>query len=315
MPVPSNQSGPMFANKKQYTATEIRNNFIAVNEELKQKGYTYYQLPSMQVSQIWLDGKLTTYYPDLPNIVYPSTEGPKGSITDYKNPNFDEALLRKYTDAKSLSDQYQDRVSREVRSAIANASDPSKVSVATVTAQVNSSIDRIGGGRGITLNPNNPQYNASSLKISNELRRANAPSNKYGAPLSINTDSLSIEAVRNNDADNIVALRKVWGAQPAPADTGLDPRSDEYQYLSYKQGENYKERNSAGAYKSKTLAATVAEKEAALKTAWADFKAVNDELKAKGYSYYEVSDGVYGTVIARNDSKFYVESLKKNRRP
>ncbi|MBP6962382.1 hypothetical protein KBB49_02495, partial [Candidatus Saccharibacteria bacterium] len=73
--VPTNPSQQYGANtspsKKEYTSDEILKNFIAVNEELKQKGYTYYQLPSMQVSQIWLDGKLTTYYPDLPNIVYP----------------------------------------------------------------------------------------------------------------------------------------------------------------------------------------------------------------------------------------------------
>lgn len=297
MPVPSNQSGPMFANKKEYTPAEIRDNFIAINEELKKNGYTYYQLPSMQITQIMQDGKQVAYYPDIANISYPTVVGPKGSITDYKSANFDEALMRKFTDAKLLSDQYQGRVSREIRSAMASAVDPSKVDVSAIISSVNSSVDRQnGGGRGITLSPNDPQLKASSMMINRELRG--------GGGSRIGIDSLSIEAVRNNDADSIVALRKTWGAQPASPDNGLDPNSDEYQYLSRKKGIESSERMSAGAYKS-----TVAENEAALKTAWANFKSANDELKAKGYSYYEAKDGMYGTAVSLRGS--YNDYLKK----
>ncbi len=288
--------------KKEYTPAEIRDMFIAVNEELKKNGYTYYQLPSASLMQVWDNGKLVPYYPDIANISYPAVEGPKGSITDYKNPNFDEALLRKFTDAKSLSDQLQQKISTGVRSAMSSATDPSKVDVSAIATGMYNSPN--GGGKGFTLSSNDPQKKASSMKISSELRRADAPINKYGTPPRIDTDGLSIEAVRNNDADNIVALRKVWGAQPASGDTGLDPNSDEYQYLSRKKGIETSERMSAGAYKS-----TVAENEASLTKAWADFKAVNDELKAKGYSYLEAKDGMYGTAVSLRGS--YYDYLNK----
>ena len=300
----TNQAGTMFANKKEYTADEIVKNFIAVNEELKKNGFTYYQLPSASMMQIWENGKLVPYFPDMANMSYPATVGPKGSITDYKNPNFDEALMRKYTDAKSLSDQLQQKISSSVRGAMGSAADPSKVDVAGIVAGIYSSQNT--GGRGITLSQNDPQKKASSLKISNELKKANAPFNQYNTPPRIDTDSLIVEAVRNNDADNIVALRKVWGAQPAAADTGLDPKSDEFQYLSTKKSIDAAEKSTAGAYK-----ATVAENEAALKTAWANFKSVNDELKAKGYSYLEASEGVYGTALNPSDPKVYIGAIKK----
>jgi len=88
------------------------------------------------------------------------------------------------------------------------------------------------------------------------------------------------------------------------ASTGLDPNSDEYQYLSRKKGIDTAERMSAGAYKS-----TVAENEAGLTKAWADFKAVNDELKANGYSYLEAKDGMYGKAVSERGS--YYDYLKK----
>jgi len=282
-----------FGSKKEYTSAEILKNFTAVNEELKKNGFTYYQLPSMQLSQIWQDGKLTAYYPDSANTAYPAIVGPKGSITDPKNPNFDESLLRKFTDAKSLSDQYQANISTEVRGAMSKAADPSKVDVGAIIGQVNSRIDSPrGGGSGISLGKGS-QGGDSSMKIQrgleDQLRRGGAE----------DMPSLTIRAERINDADSIVAIRRAWGAMPASGDTGLDRNSDEYQYLSRKKGVDTQERMSAGAYRS-----TVAENETALKTAWTDFKSANDELKAKGYSYLEAKDGMFGKPVGQVGSYF-----------
>ena len=241
-------------------------NFKAVNDELKAKGYTYIEAKDGAYGTVLKFDEKTTPKSDSP--YKPTINGPNGTIDElgaYKPGTMEFADPRMDVNSpkydKDLAELY-----KKARGSLTYMGGRLGLASNTLLAseELKTIADRLiaKGVDVVKLEKDNPNFQLSSVAMSpSQHEDYNAWANSPAGRTTLERAS----EIANQQNNNLLS----------GANNNTGP-------------------NSPSAVSSPS---TVAENEAALKTAWADFKSVNDELKAKGYSYQEAKDGMYGTAV------------------